>query len=241
MKILSDYTPARVQLGSAGGSLPTVPLLELRLAEARAQDAVHFPLDSFSLAQEMAQRNWNSRVLHSTASDRTEYLHRPDKGRLLDSASVCEVTRSAKRRTVALVAADGLSALAVHRHAVPLFEQIFQRGLNYADVGCIWIVHQGRVAIGDHMGELLQADLSIVVIGERPGLSTPDSLGIYLTWEPRVERKDSERNCISNIHDQGLSYEYAADKLVFLVNEARRRRLSGVQLKETSGKLLKAE
>ena len=241
MRILSDYTPARVQLGTAGGSLPTNPLLDLRLAHARAQDAVHFPLDSFSLVQEMAQRNWDSRVIRSSAKNRDEYLHMPDRGRMLDDASASEVARFVKCCSVALVVADGLSALAVHRHAVPLLQEAFQRGLELDEVGCIWIVHQGRVAVGDHIAELLQPELSIVIIGERPGLSTPDSLGIYLTWEPRLGRKDSERNCISNIHGHGLSYRYAADKLVFLITEARRRRLSGVLLKDLSAKQLTEE
>ncbi len=140
--------------------------------------------------------------------------------------------------SLALIVADGLSALAVHRHAVPLLEELFKTGISHQDAGVIWIVHQGRVAIGDHIGGLLGADLSIVLIGERPGLSTPDSLGIYLTWKPRLGRTDSERNCISNIHSEGLSYRLAAYKLAFLMNEARSRGLSGVSLKDTSAKMI---
>lgn len=235
MKELSEYTSARVQLGIAGVSLPTRPLLDLRMAHARARDAVHFPLDAFSLAEEVSQQGWDVRVVRSTAQHRAEYLQRPDKGRLLDAASVSAVANYGPW-PLAIVVADGLSALAVHRHAVPLVQEWLKSG-PMRDSGPIWIVQQGRVAIGDHIGQLLEAELSIVIIGERPGLSTPDSLGIYITWQPRVGRKDAERNCISNIHSKGLSYKYAAEKLAFLVNEAQRRKLTGVQLKDTAEKL----
>jgi ethanolamine ammonia-lyase small subunit len=224
---LSDYTSARVSLGVTGDSLPTQPMLEFRLAHARARDAVHIPLDTPSLLMEMR----NARLLHSNAKDRDEYLRRPDKGRRLNSESV-EIVKRAESSSVAVVVADGLSALAVHRHAVALLEKL------RLDAYPIWLVQQGRVAIGDHIGSLLGAELSIVLIGERPGLSTPDSLGVYLTWNPGLARTDAERNCISNIHEQGLSYEAAAHKLLFLMGEIRRRKLSGVPLKETAAQLL---
>jgi ethanolamine ammonia-lyase small subunit len=214
-------------LGITGDSLPTQPLLEFRLAHARARDAVHFPLDSSSLLAEMR----NAHLLRSDAKDRTEYLRRPDRGRRLNAESVEIVKRSASC-PVAVVVADGLSALAVHRHAVALLEKLD------LDAYPVWIVEQGRVAIGDHLGSLLGAELSIVLIGERPGLSTPDSLGVYLTWNPDLGRTDAERNCVSNIHEQGLSYEVAAHKLLFLMGEIRRRKLSGVPLKETAAPLL---
>jgi ethanolamine ammonia-lyase small subunit len=235
MKHLSDYTPARVNLGLTGDSVPTKPLLDFRLAHARAKDAVYLPLDAFSLSQEMAQRNWRSRILNSNAADREEYLRRPDKGRRLNDASAEEVAKVNGRHEIVFVLADGLSALAVHRHGLRLLEEAFDR-LNYVagDANPIWIVQQGRVAIGDHIGGLLAADLAVVIIGERPGLSAPDSLGVYLTWQPRLGRTDAERNCISNIQPQGLSYELAAHKLVFLIDEARRRELSGIRLKDTA-------
>lgn len=214
-------------MGITGNSLPTRPLLEFRLAHARARDAVHVPLDSSSLLAEMR----NARVLHSNAKDRDEYLRRPDKGRRLNAESV-ETVKGSESSSVAVVVADGLSALAVHRHAVALLEKLS------LDAYPVWIVQQGRVAIGDHIGSLLGAELSIVLIGERPGLSTPDSLGVYLTWNPDLARTDAERNCISNIHEQGLSYEVAAHKLLFLMSEIRRRKLSGVPLKETAAQLL---
>lgn len=228
MKRLANYTNARVSLGLAGDSLPTEPLLDYRLAHARARDAVHFPLDTRSLLQEIA-----AILVHSAASDRDEYLRRPDKGRRLNEASACEVAAHKTPSSVAIIIADGLSALAIHRHAVPLLAQI----QPHFEASSLWLVEQGRVAIGDHIGELLEADMSIVLIGERPGLSSPDSLGIYLTWQPRIGRTDAERNCISNIHGQGLSYEFATHKLLFLANESRRRRLSGVALKEDAAEL----
>jgi ethanolamine ammonia-lyase small subunit len=224
---LSDYTSARVSLGITGDSLPTQPLLEFRLAHARARDAVHVPLDTPSLLLEMG----NARLLHSNVKDRDEYLRRPDKGRRLNSESV-EIVKRSESCSVAVVVADGLSALAVHRHAAALLEKLS------LDAYPVWIVQQGRVAIGDHIGSLLGAELSIVLIGERPGLSTPDSLGVYLTWNPGLARTDAERNCISNIHEQGLSYEAAAHKLLFLMGEIKRRKLSGVPLKETAAQLL---
>ncbi len=231
MHKLSDYTPARVSLGLAGDSLPTQPLLEFRLAHARARDAVHFPLDSSSLLLEMAERNWKGHILHSEAKDRDDYLRRPDRGRRLNAESMAKVAGFAGLRQVAVVVADGLSALAVHRHALALLEKLSLEAYP------IWIVEQGRVAVGDHIGWLLGAELSIVLIGERPGLSTPDSLGVYLTWNPDLARTDAERNCVSNIHERGLPYDLAAHKLLFLLSEMRRRKLSGVPLKEMAGRL----
>jgi ethanolamine ammonia-lyase small subunit len=231
MMKLSDYTTARVGLGISGESLPTAALLDFRWAHARARDAVHFPLDVTSLSDELRQLDLLPCTLHSATASREEYLRRPDLGRRLnaDSEEVVQQTQLA----VAFVIADGLSALAVHRHAVPLIKEIAPDKTTP-----IWIVQQGRVAIGDHIGDLLKAELSIVIIGERPGLSTPDSLGIYLTWVPRVGRTDAERNCISNIHSQGLSYREAAHKLAFLTTEARKRKLTGIALKENAERLL---
>jgi ethanolamine ammonia-lyase small subunit len=215
-------------LGITGDSLPTQPLLDFRLAHARARDAVHVPLDTPSLLSEMP----NARLLHSNAKDRNEYLRRPDKGRALNAESAAQVAEFSAACPTAVVVADGLSAPAIHRHAAALLEKL------RLESHPVWIVQQGRVAIGDHIGSLLGADLSVVLIGERPGLTTPDSLGVYLTWQPNLTRTDAERNCVSNIHEQGLSYEIAAHKILFLINEMRSRKLSGVQLKETAGLLL---
>jgi ethanolamine ammonia-lyase small subunit len=233
MNSLRDYTPARVALGRAGDSIPTTPLLSFRLAHARARDTVQSPLDTVSLRSEMMQRGWSAQVLSTEARTREEYLRRPDMGRHLNAESAATVMSARGECPVAIIVADGLSAVAVHRHALPLLASV----LASLETQHVWIVQQGRVAVGDHVGALLGARMSLVILGERPGLSTPDSLGAYLTWEPRPGRTDAERNCVSNIHALGLSYEEAAHKLLFLIAESRRRKLSGVALKESVGRL----
>lgn len=230
MPSLRDYTPARVELGRAGASIPTRALLEFQLAHAQARDAVHLPLAAHSLAVELMQKGIASVPLESAARDRAEYLKRPDLGRRLSEGSRERLAALRSAYDAAFVIADGLSALAVHRHAVPLLE-IVLRDLDWR-IAPVAIVEQGRVAIGDEIGELIGARMVIVLIGERPGLSSPDSLGVYLTWQPRPGRTDAERNCISNIRTEGLSYAAAAHKLLFLMNESRRLKLSGVRLKE---------
>lgn len=227
---LRDYTPARVELGRAGASLPTRALLEFQLAHAKARDAVHLPLAVNPLVVELKQKGLESITLASAAHDRDEYLKRPDLGRSLAPESRERLVTLRSEYDAAFVIADGLSALAVHRHAVPLIETLF-RDLDWR-IAPVAIVEQGRVAIGDEIGELMGAKMVVVLIGERPGLSSPDSLGVYLTWQPRPGRTDAERNCISNIRAEGLSYAAAVHKLLFLMNESRRLKLSGVRLKE---------
>ncbi len=230
MRSLREFTPARVELGRTGHSIPTRELLDFQLAHAKARDAVHLPLDVPSLVVELKQRTIPCVTLASAAADRATYLHRPNLGRRLDAESRERLASLKTGYEAAFVIADGLSALAVHRHAARLLELVLAK-LDWA-VAPVAIVRQGRVAIGDEIGELLGAKLAIVLIGERPGLSSPDSLGVYLTWEPRSGRTDAQRNCISNVRAEGLSYEAAAHKLLFLMNESRRLKLSGVNLKE---------
>jgi ethanolamine ammonia-lyase small subunit len=227
---LGDFTPARVGLGRAGHSLPTRALLDFQLAHAKARDAVHLALDVRSLAVELQQKEIPFVTLASAAPDRTTYLHRPDLGRKLNAESRQRLAPLKSEYDAVFVIADGLSALAVHRHAAALLSHILPK-LNWR-IAPVAVVEQGRVAIGDEIGELLGAKLSVVLIGERPGLSSPDSLGVYLTWQPRPGRTDAERNCISNIRAEGLSYPAASQTLLFLMNESRRLKLSGVQLKE---------
>ncbi len=182
---LRDFTTARVELGRAGHSLPTAELLDFQLAHARARDAVHLALDVGSLGVELRQKKIDYVTLASAAVDRATYLHRPDLGRRLNAESRTRVESLAGDYDAAFIVADGLSALAVHRHAAPLLELVLAK-LDW-HVAPVAIVEQGRVAVGDEIGELLGAKLSVVFIGERPGLSSPDSLGIYLTWQPRTQ------------------------------------------------------
>ncbi len=219
---LRAFTPARVALGRVGHGLPTRELLRFRLDHARARDAVYEELDPASLGIPHV-------LLHSAAPNREVYLRRPDLGRRLSGAVLDKGDYEA-----AIVIADGLSAPAVHHHAGPLLQALTPM-LEGWKLAPLTIVLQGRVAIGDEIGERLGARLVVVLIGERPGLSAADSLGAYLTWDPRPGRTDAERNCISNIRPEGLQYDAAAYKLHFLMNAAKTRRLSGVALKEMSG------
>ena len=235
MKSLREFTSARVDLGRTGHSLPTSELLDFQLAHARARDAVYLPLDVTSLVVELKQKNIQCVTLASEARDRLTYLQRPDLGRRLNAESRQRLAPLKSDYDAAFIIADGLSALAVHRHAAPLLElALAQLNWNIAPVA---VVEQGRVGISDEIGELLGAKLAVMLIGERPGLSSPDSLGIYLTWQPKAGRTEADRNCISNIRAEGLSYELAAHKLLFLMNESRRLKLSGVQLKERAPQL----
>ncbi len=240
---LRAFTPARIGLGRTGISLPTAAQLDFQLAHAQARDAVHRPLDVQVLCREVEALGLASVPLHSAATNRAVYLQRPDLGRQLGAASrhLLEARRTQRQaggmasHDLAFALVDGLSALAVQRHAMPLLAEVLSRlGASWS-VAPVAVVEQGRVAVGDGIGELLDAELVVVMIGERPGLSSPDSLGLYLTWEPRIGRSDAERNCISNVRPEGLSYRDAAARLVYLLTGARQRRLSGVALKDDSG------
>jgi ethanolamine ammonia-lyase small subunit len=236
---LRALTPARIALGRAGVSQPTGHHLAFQLAHARARDAVYSELDITRLRRELQVAGHQTIDVASAASDRSTYLQRPDLGRKLDPQSVDRLQQRGRDTfDVAFVIADGLSALAVQRHAVPFLAAVVAR-LDVADwrLAPVTIVEHGRVAVSDDVGALLGANLAVILIGERPGLSSPDSLGIYLTWNPQIGNSDADRNCISNIHAAGLSYDEAARKLVYLMTEARRRAVSGVLLKDDSAAL----
>lgn len=226
---LRATTTARIGLNRTGDAPGLDAVLSFQLAHARARDAVHTSLDSAALAEAIAP----APVVHvcSQAPDRATYLRRPDLGRRLDPACRDRLTGPCE---VAFVLADGLSAIAVQRHAPPFLRACLDR-LTGWDIGPVVIATQARVALGDEIGAALGARLCAVLIGERPGLSVADSLGVYLTWQPQPGRRDSERNCISNIHAAGLSYDAAADMLVWLITEAARRKLTGVGLKPQTG------
>lgn len=234
---LRRHTPARIAQGRSGVSTPTAAHLTFQLAHAQARDAVQLELDGAALAQACCFDGHASLLLHSAAANRSEYLQRPDLGRQLDQASRMQLaTQLASMPAgvdLALVAADGLSALAVQRHVVPFLAALRARlALETWTVTQLMIVQQGRVAVGDEVGALMKARAVLVMIGERPGLSVPDSLGLYLTWAPAVGLRDDRRNCISNVRLEGLPYEQAAYRLHYLLSQAFSRQLSGVALKD---------
>jgi len=234
-EILNKLTSARIGLGRTGISLPTNRLLDFQLAHAKAQDAVYLPLDISKLDKQLKNIKMNYIDLHSQANSREIYLQRPDLGRKLDEISLKKLTNKDKQYDLAIVIVDGLSSLAIHENAVNFIKNlthVLSKDSQDWSLAPLTIVKQGRVAIGDEIGEILNANTVLVLIGERPGLSSPDSLGLYLTWSPKIGLKDANRNCISNIRLEGLSYEKATKKAAHLLKESRLRELSGVQLKE---------
>jgi ethanolamine ammonia-lyase small subunit len=234
--LLRKYTPARIALGRAGTSMPTKPHLEFQLAHARARNAVHHELNIPALQEALKSRGHEVALLESGAASRPVYLQRPDKGRRLSADSRAHLRARpapAQPYDVVFVIGDGLSALAIEENATAFVDVMLpvlaKGGWNVAPVV---IVKGARVAVGDEVGELLGAGMVVVLIGERPGLSSPDSMGIYMTLKPRTGLTDESRNCISNVRPEGLSYEHAAHKLNYLMSEARRRSISGVHLKD---------
>ncbi|MBV6824087.1 ethanolamine ammonia-lyase subunit EutC [Pseudomonas sp. PD9R] len=234
---LRRLTPARIALGRTGTSMPTRAQLDFQYAHAQARDAVHLPFDHVALRSQLTERGRDSILLHSAAIDRNSYLQRPDLGRKLSEASA-QILRDYTAAhpggvDLAIVVADGLSALAVHRHTLPFLARLEEQvNAENWSVAPVILVEQGRVAVADEIGELLGAKMTVILIGERPGLSSPDSLGLYFTYNPKVGLTDAYRNCISNVRLEGLSYGMAAHRLLYLMREACRRQLSGVNLKD---------
>jgi ethanolamine ammonia-lyase small subunit len=237
---LRDFTSARVSLPAAGHSLATSEVLHFQLAHAQARDAVHASLHLPSFAERLrtelpilGEASIPVLQLQSNAPERATYLRQPILGRTLHPASVAQLRSAA--RDLAIVIADGLSALAVERNVIPLLAHLIPQLLDAGwTLAPLALVQQGRVAIGDPIGFGLGASLSLVLIGERPGLSSPDSLGAYLTWQPHPDRTDADRNCLSNIRDGGLSPESAAGRLLWYLQAARARQITGTSLKEGS-------
>ena len=229
-------TPARIALGRAGAGMPTDETLRFGWAHAMARDAVHAALDAEALDRALQADGWTVARARSQAADRGTYLRRPDLGRRLDAGDAERLRELAAGRPadLCIVIGDGLSALAVERHAVPLLRALRPQLPLDTRLAPVVVATQARVALADEIGELLGAGLAVMLIGERPGLSSPDSLGIYLTHKPRRGRHDAERNCISNVRPQGLSYQAAAFKLAWLMREARRIGATGVALKDAS-------
>ena len=246
---LRQFTAARIALGRAGTSMPTNAQLDFQFAHARARDAVHLPFNHPLLSKQLKAHGLDSLLVHSAADNRDMYLQRPDLGRKLNGSSqallagyiqekakIQEGRREGENNQpvdLAVVVADGLSALAIEHHALPMVLEIERlcQAAGWA-MSPIILAEQSRVALADEVGDLLQAKMVVILIGERPGLSSPDSLGLYFTWAPKVGLNDAYRNCISNVRREGLSYQMAAHRLGYLMNEAYKRQLSGVNLKD---------
>jgi len=237
LRDLRDLTPARVGLGRAGAGLPTRALLEFTLDHARARDAVHAGFDVSALVAGLGGLGLEAAEVSSRARDRREYLKRPDLGRNLEQASKqLLASRQADSCRLAIVVGDGLSPAAVNAHAVALVASLMPRlAAERIDIGCAVVASGTRVALGDEIGAIIGARMVVVLIGERPGLSAPDSLGAYLTFAPRPEITDAERNCVSNIHGAGLGYDEAALRIAWLIREGLAREITGVALKDESG------
>lgn len=246
---LRRHTPARIALGRAGTSLPTTELLRFAAAQAQARDAVQVLLDVAALAVALRPQGWATLAVHSRAGDREAYLQRPDRGRRLDAASAELLSRQALpispgspgQPRVVIVVGDGLSALAAQRHAPALLAALRPALIPTCALAPLVIAEQARVALADEIGALLGADLALILLGERPGLSAPHSLGAYLTFRPQIGNTDAQRNCVSNIRPDGLTPQQAALRLAWLLHEALRRQVSGVALKDDSGSALLAQ
>jgi ethanolamine ammonia-lyase small subunit len=234
---LKAFTAARIALGRTGTAIPLKEVLQFRLAFAYAKDAVYSELNLAHLIAQLQAFDLPIYTLQSQAINRAEYLQRPDFGRLLhnDSIDVLKKHKPETKYDVAIIIADGLSATAINNHSFPVIELLINelQRLNYT-IAPLTIVQQGRVAIGDETGYYLNARMSVVLIGERPGLTSPDSMGAYLTFNPKQGLTDESRNCVSNIRPEGLIYPLAAQKIVYLIQESLRLQLSGVQLKDNS-------
>jgi ethanolamine ammonia-lyase small subunit len=237
LKRLRNLTPARVGLGRAGASMPTEALLDFTLAHARARDAVHAAFDVSAIMAGLNDLGLETIDVRSRADNRKDYLRRPDLGRTLDQASTpLLLARHHGGCRLAIVIGDGLSPAAVNAHAVQVVRGLVRRlAADGIEIGRAVVATGARVALGDEIGAILGARMIVMLIGERPGLSAPQSLGAYLTFAPRVGRTDAERNCVSNIHGAGLGHDEAALRIAWLIREGLARGVTGVALKDESG------
>ena len=237
LRDLQHLTPARIGLGRTGASLPTKPSLEFALDHARARDAVHVPLDAPAIVSGLEAIGVQTLSVTSQAVDRDNYLRRPDRGRELCAASRdLLASHGGLMFDLAIVVGDGLSPQAVNAHAIEFMQALIPRlDARGIDVGMVVVATQARVALGDEIGSLLGARMVLMLIGERPGLSVPFSMGAYLTYAPAIGITDASRNCVSNIHASGLDHGEAAFKIAWLIGEALTRQVTGVALKDESG------
>ena len=238
LKALQEFTPARIAIGRVGTSIPLKQSLEFKMAHAHARDAVYSELDISNLTDSLKLFSLPVLHLQSKVGYREQYLQRPDMGRRLNDESIRLLQEYHSEADIAIIIADGLSATAVNQNSLGLLQilipQLTAAGFKLAPIN---LVEQGRVAIGDDIGYGLNAKLSLILIGERPGLSSADSLGVYLTYGPKPGLTDETRNCVSNIRPSGLSYTKAAKKIFYLISEAFKRKSSGVMLKDNAGLL----
>lgn len=238
LEALKQFTAARIALGRTGSGLPTNAMLQFKLAHAHARDAVHAPLDTSHIIEGLKERKLSVIEVASKAADRITYLQRPDLGREPDAHSTASLQEQTFPCDVCIVIADGLSARAIHLYALPLLDELLPLLEGAAKtLAPVCVATQARVALADHIAFHLKARLSVILIGERPGLSASDSMGAYLTFEPRPGLTDDSRNCISNIRPEGISSKLAAAKLFYLIGEAFERKISGVTLKDNYGLL----
>jgi ethanolamine ammonia-lyase small subunit len=237
LRELRELTPARVALGRAGSSMPTTAMLAFTLAHARARDAVHAGFDIAAIASGLSDLGLETVAVHSRAENRQDYLRRPDLGRTLDPKSQDMLaSRGGGACRLAIVVGDGLSPTAVNAHAVAVVRSLIPRlAAETIEIGHAVIASGARVALGDEIGAIIGARMIVMLIGERPGLSAPDSLGAYLTFAPRPGVTDAERNCVSNIHGAGLASDQAAFRIAWLIREGLARQVTGVALKDESG------
>jgi ethanolamine ammonia-lyase small subunit len=245
---LKTFTRARIAIGRTGSSLPTKEILNFGLSHAMARDAVHLALDIDALENDIQSLGFETIRVHSNAENRATYLLRADYGRRLNEQSISALKNlntnhskinQKKPIDFLIVVGDGLSSLAVSRHVAPMLTEIKKLCADDASISewptsRVVIASQARVAIADEIGETLNAKIVVMLIGERPGLSSPDSLGLYLTYAPKVGLSDADRNCISNVRPEGLQYATAAKKLIWLAKEAMRLKVTGVRLKDES-------
>ncbi len=238
-EFLRKHTAARIALGHSGVSLPTKELLAFRLAHAQARDAVYSELAIGKISAQLSFNGLDYLTIKSSAVSRNEYLKNPNSGRRLDNESIQKVKRLSSSYDLCFIIGDGLSATAVNKHAVELVKILISKSKksNWS-IAPVVLVEQARVAISDEIGYLIKAEIIVMFIGERPGLSSPDSMGAYITYHPELGLTDERRNCVSNIRPEGLSYIFAAEKIFYLLTEMKIRQLSGVQLKDRQDDLL---
>jgi ethanolamine ammonia-lyase small subunit len=234
-QFLQNYTPARIARGRAGHSIPTSELLKFQADHAQARDAVYSELDSVNLSESI-KKVFDLPVfnLKSEVNNRSQYLQRPDLGRTLSQISRDELLNiNCSESDICFVIADGLSAEAVNQNTLPILENLIPKlvSINWK-IAPISIVEQGRVAIADEIGFLLKSEIVVILIGERPGLTSPNSMGAYITFHPYVGMTDESRNCVSNIRPEGMDFQMATDKILYLLTEMKSKKLSGVDLKD---------